>query len=376
MVFHKASVLGPILFVLYINDLPENIVSNVYMFADDIKIFKTITSPRDQRILQNDLDYLTSWSSKWLLRFHPDKCNLMRVGKTIQQEYAYNMKIDNIAHELGVEEQKDIGVIIDSNLEFDKHINQKINKANSIMAVIRRSFTTLNQHNFVPLYKALVRSHLDYAISIWSPYKQKYKDAIENVQRRATKQLPGMKNISYEEILQRLKLPTLAYRRTRGDMIEVYKLLHGKYDSDVSNIVKLHKDSDTREETRGHRLKLFIERACTNVRKESFSLRVTRLWNDLPEVVVTAPSVNFKNWIQKEFEMKLATESKTNPKAVWKYMNSKTKNREGVSDLNTDPKDPKSRLTDSDREKADVSGNFFQVFLLESQMVISLIFHQ
>ena len=70
--------------------------------------------------------------------------------------------------------------------------------------------------------------------------------------RRATKQLPGMKNIPYEERLERLKLPTLAYRRTRGDMIEVYKLLQGKYDSDVSNIVKLHKDSNTREGTRGH----------------------------------------------------------------------------------------------------------------------------
>ena len=113
------------------------------------------------------------------------------------------------------------------------------------MVVISRSFTTLNQHNFVPLYKTLVRSHLDYAISIWSPYKQNYKDAIENVQRRATKQLPGMKNIPYEERLQILKLPTLAYRRTRGDMIEVYKLLHWKYDSDVSNVVKLNKDSDT-----------------------------------------------------------------------------------------------------------------------------------
>ena len=71
-------------------------------------------------------------------------------------------------------------------------------------------------------------------------------------------------------------------------MIEVYTLLHGKYDSDVPNIVKLHKDSDTREGTRGHSLKLFIERPCTNIRKESFSLRVTGLWNDLPE----APSVN------------------------------------------------------------------------------------
>ena len=110
----------------------------------------------------------------------------MRIGKTIQQEYAYNLKIDNTAH--------------------------KINKANNIMAVIRRSFTTLNDHNFVPLYKALVRSHLDYAILIWSPYKQKYKNAIESVQRRAAKQLPSMKDIPYEERLKRLKLPTLAYR--------------------------------------------------------------------------------------------------------------------------------------------------------------------
>ena len=83
-------------------------------------------------------------------------------------------------------------------------------------------------------------------------------------------------------------------------MIEVYKLLHGKYDSDVSNIIKLHKSSDTREGTTGHSLKLFIERAYTNVRKETFSLRVTRLWNDLPEVVVTAPSVNsFKNHLDR-----------------------------------------------------------------------------
>ena len=130
---------------------------------------------------------------------------------------------------------------------------------------------------------------------------------VKNVQRCATKQLPGMKNIPYEERLHRLKLPTLAYRRPHGDMIEVYKLLQGKYDRYVSNIVKLHKDSDTREGTRGHSLKLFIERACTNVRKESLSLRVTRLWNDLPEVGVTAPSVNsFKNrldrhWSTEEF---------------------------------------------------------------------------
>ena len=79
------------------------------------------------------------------------------------------------------------------------------------------------------LYKALLSSHLDYATSIWSSYKQKYKDAIEHVQRHATKQLPGMKDIPYQERLERLKLPSFACRRTRGDMIYVYKLLQGKY---------------------------------------------------------------------------------------------------------------------------------------------------
>ena len=104
----QGSVLKPILFVLYINDFPENIASNVYMFADDTKVFKPINSPNDQHTQQNDLDYFTS--SKWLLTFHPDKCNLMHVGKTMQQQYVYNLKIDNIAHKLGeIENKKTLG---------------------------------------------------------------------------------------------------------------------------------------------------------------------------------------------------------------------------------------------------------------------------
>ena len=102
-----------------------------------------------------------------------------------------------------VEQEKDIGVIIDSNLEFDKHINAKINKANSMFSIIRRSFQFLNPQTFTPLYKSLVRSHLDYASSVWNPYKQKHIEAIENVQKRATRQLPNMSKLSYEERLRK-----------------------------------------------------------------------------------------------------------------------------------------------------------------------------
>ena len=90
------------------------------------------------------------------------------------------------------------------------------------MIPVQFSYSPLGAHS-----TTLVRSHLDYAISLWSPYKQNYKDAIENVQRRATKQLPCMKNIPYQERLEILKLPTLAYRRSRGGMIGYINCLKG-----------------------------------------------------------------------------------------------------------------------------------------------------
>ena len=304
----QGSVLGPILFVLYINDLPSNINSNVYMFADDTKIFNNIKSPEDQVILQKDLDILAKWSDKWLLRFHPNKCKVMHLGKPLDQQYVYTLNTNDIPYAIEyIVEEKDIGVVIDSKLEFENHIHQKISKASSIMEIIRRSFTTLNTTNFTSLYKALVRSNLEYASCIWFPYKQKHIEAIEKVQRRATKQLPGMKDLSYQERLKILKLPSLVYRRTRGDMIETYKLLHNTYDSEVSNIVKLHEDNTSREATRGHSLKLHIERPRKNIRKESFPLRITKIWNELPDNVVTASSVNcFKSrldrhWLHEDF---------------------------------------------------------------------------
>ena len=235
----------------------------------DKKIFRSINDHNDPKILQDDLNILKKWSNTWLLKFHPDKCKRMTIGKPNEfTDIIYTLDKNRTIHNLeNVEQEKDIGVIIDSNLEFDKHINAKINKANSMFSIIRRSFQFLNHQPFTPLYKSLVRSHLDYASSVWNPYKQKHIEAIENVQKRATKQLPNMSDLSYEERLRKLHLPTLTFRRIRGDMIETYKIMHEIYDKDVTTFFKLRNQETERTSLRSHKYQLYIEPINKNIRK-------------------------------------------------------------------------------------------------------------
>ena len=144
---------------------------------------------------------------------------------------------------------------------------------------------------------------LGYASSVWAPNKAKYIEQIEGVQRRATKQLPGMSNLSYPERLRKLKLPTLSYRRARGDMIELYKIISGKYDQTAGNFIRKWDDNSQRSGNRGNSRKLYPTRTRLDIRKYSFSVRTTQLWNSLPDEVVCAKSLNsFKNRLDKWWE--------------------------------------------------------------------------
>ena len=294
----QGSVLGPLMFVIFINDLPDIVNSDIYLFADDTKVFKNIQNMMDSNILQNDLNIMSLWSDTWLLKFHPDKCKHMNISsnKNININN-YDLGNTNLEH---INSEKDIGVIIDSQLKFEEHIGVKVKKANQMFAVIRRTFQHLDEKQFLPLYKALVRSHLDYASSVWSPQSMKLIEQIEGVQRRATKQLPGMKDLTYAERLRKLKLPTLSYRRIRGDMIEVFKIIKGFYDKEACSCIKMWKDVAPRRGNRGHSLKIYPQHARTSLRKSSFALRVANIWNNLPAHVVHAESVNsFKNKLDK-----------------------------------------------------------------------------
>ena len=289
--------------MIYINTLPDIIKhSSLFLFADDTKVFKDILSRDDSDALQQDLDAMWEWTGSSMLKFHPDKCKSMSLNKSHTKE-SRSYTMGNGAYKLSeATTEKDIGVTVDNRLYFEDHIQAKVNKANSVMGVIRKTYAHLDKESFLLLYKALVRPQLEYANAVWAPHLRKHIDTIENVQRRATKQIEGLKDMSYEERLRHLKLPTLSYRRIRGDMIETFKIMTSKYDAEVcTGLFELNKSS-----TRGHGLKILKQHTNSNMRKYFFTNRVVDSWNGLPDTVINAPNV-------KVFESRLDKHWTTHP---------------------------------------------------------------
>ena len=221
----QGTVLGPILFIIYINDLLDNISSKGLKFADDTKIFRQITSKQDSTLLQTDMNLLEEWAKNWKLKFNHEKCHVLTIGKmeNIQHTNRYIINDNEIEH---VFEEKDLGITIDFELKFDQHISKIVNTANAIVGQIRRSFSYLNCDIFKRIYTAFVRPHLEYGQAVWSPHLKRLIDKIENVQIRATKLVDGLSNLTYADRLRKLDLPTLAFRRKRIDLIELYKHFH------------------------------------------------------------------------------------------------------------------------------------------------------
>ena len=183
---------------------------------------------------------------------------------------------------------------MDDKLTFEQHINTQVQKANSIMGLIRRTFTYLDNTIFSRLFKALVRPILEYAHVVWHPLHIKNKKIIENVLCRASKQVPCCKDLSYKERLTKLKIPCMIYRKLRGDQIEVYKMLNNHYDKEIDIPLRLSKI------TRGDasKPKLIKSKIHKDIRANFFSNRVVNFWNKLPSSVTSAPSI-------KSFERRL-----------------------------------------------------------------------
>jgi hypothetical protein len=287
----QGSILGPLLFTLYINDLPESVQSSCKIFADDTKLYG---SPKNSCIMQNDITELKEWTETWQLYFNITKCKVLHIGKNNPQN-DYYMTVDNVQVTVTkCDSEKNLGIIFDSMLTFDCHISEVINRASKILGIIQRCFLYLDKLSFVQLYKSLVRPHLEYGNIIWYPLLKRQSAAIDRIQRRATKMVPGLKDMSYIDRLEALCLPTLKARRVRGDLIQVYKILNNIDELDTNKFFELNKIGITRNSE----YKFFIKQSRTNLRKHTFSNRVAPIWNKLPQKIKQANSLNsFKNLI-------------------------------------------------------------------------------
>ena len=283
----QGSVLGPLLFVIYINDIDVTIGSNLLKFADDAKVFRSVSIPAEIEILREDLRNLFSWSKDWQMLFNVEKCQVVHFGFN-NPKVSYTLADHKLKE---VSEVKDLGVIIQEDLKVSQQCSKVIRTANQVLGMIYRSFQFKSSEIILPLYKSLVRPHLEYCVQAWRPHLQKDIDLLEKVQRRATRMIVSLKNVPYEKRLNYLRLTTLETRRTRGDLIQVFKILKGFVDVDCTNLFTL---SNTN--LRGHSLKLYKPSVRLDCRKYFFTNRVVDEWNKLTEDIVSCNSVNsFKN---------------------------------------------------------------------------------
>ena len=191
----QGSALGPTLFLIFHNDLPETADTIVKLFADDTKTYTALNSIEDSTKVERTTDNFSDWSFRWDMDFNTKKCKRLHIGKH-QYKENYCMKNNKGERYQNVIEEEDLGVIIYTKLKFDFHISAKINKTNRNLGIINRSFSYMDKSMFLNLYKTLVRSHLEYASPVWSPFLRKQQVAIENVKRTATRLLANISHLS------------------------------------------------------------------------------------------------------------------------------------------------------------------------------------
>ena len=284
----QGSILGPLLFNIFVNDLPSVVQSPLVLFADDAKLYRAIKSDDDYSKLQQDLDNLCQWSREWQLCFNVDKCKVLHIG--FNQQYRRYKLGEDFINTSDVE--RDLGILIDSKLTFHEHCSTTAAKANKLLGMIRRSFEYVNTDMILRLYKTLIRPVIEYGNVIWGPHYIMDQQAIENIQRRATKLIPELKYDSYQDRLYKLSLPSLVYRRQRGDMIFLYQLTNQHFNININNFFKYQ----TSNVTRGHQYKIYKPHATRHCRAHFFTHRTINNWNSLPANVVESSTTNsFKN---------------------------------------------------------------------------------
>ena len=285
----QGSVLGPCLFLYYINDIPEHVQSKVRLFADDTIMYLTVKSSNDALCLQKDLSTLAEWELKWQMAFHPEKCQVISISRRRKVlHHNYILHGHSLSH---VDSAKYLGVTITKDLSWNKHINNAAIKANNTLSFLKRNVQINNASLKTTAYQTLVRPQIEYASTVWDPYTNSNIDRLEMVQRRAARYVLNRyhNTSSVTEMIHELQWPSLESRRKMQRLSMMYKIRHGLVILDNSECRLIPSAKRLRT---GHDQSYDIPYSRANYHQYSYVPRTIRDWNALPAQVVLAPSLN------------------------------------------------------------------------------------
>ena len=280
----QGSVLGPVLFLIYINDIPDGISSGVRLFADDCILYRPINTQSDALALQADLDTLDRWCDTWLMDLNPIKCHTLRVHRS-KSPIIHDYKIQGVTLE-AANNICYLGVTITSDLTWNRHIEQMANKANQTLGMIRRNLRNVPAAIKSKAYIALVRPKLEYASSVWDPHTQKNINTIEKVQRRAARFVCNsyFNKSSVTNMINTIGWPTLQHRRTVQRLCMLYKMSNHFIAIPATEYLQ-----PAIRLTRGMHVQSYIRiQATVNYYSFSFFPRTVAQWNALPLNAISA----------------------------------------------------------------------------------------
>ena len=286
----QGTVLGPLLFLIYLNDIADTLSSEIRLLADDCILYRQIKNDYDTKELQTDVDKLCAWEKRWQMKFNKKKCYAMHIThkkKAIQCSYQMG---DSILET--VASHTYLGLEINNKLSWTNHVHKVTSKANQILGLLRRNLYSCSREVKAVAYKTLVRPRLEYSASVWDPYQKELQDQLEGVQRRSARFVckNSRQKASVTEMISSLGWESLEHRRAAQRLTLIYK--------SVNKLVAIDSDPylsapsrgvSTRAHTSSSFVKLSSHKDCY---KYSLFPRTFAEWNCLPPSIRDAPTVS------------------------------------------------------------------------------------
>ena len=275
----QGSVLGPLLLLLFINDLAEHTSSTVRLFADDCVMYKSVKTIQDCEVLQNDLDQLHQWEKRWQLRFNARKCNIMRATHAKKKQLLYEYKLGGEAL-LPTNSTAYLGVELSSDLKWNTHVRKTASKANQTLGVLRRNLKNCPREIKNMAYKTILRPKMEYAAPIWDPYTKDNIQLLEAVQRRAARFVCNKysRHESVTSMLQDLDWPLLEQRRAESRLTLFHRIVHKEVDINEHALM----ERNPRASRKGNSVQFRWPQTSKDCFKYSFIPHTISQWNSIP----------------------------------------------------------------------------------------------